>query len=521
MRTVFLCVAAMAMAVPAAAEAATVSVAGGTLTYTGEPGRRTALTVMLVDPAVPTTVRLLRTVSPLFPPENDTDPIAGPGCSPDGGFDPGVAFVCPSVSRATFAAGDGEDAITVTEFAGPVTLSGGAGDDSLSAGPGSATLDGGDGADWLNGGAGHDLLQGAEGDDSLDGGGGSDRLRGGPGFDVGSHHTVVDDAAVAITLDDVADDGEPGERDDFGTDIEDLSVYGSFAGSVFTYPRAVPRITITGSALANTITTDTGADTVTGGAGSDTISTLAGDDTVHARDGYPDRISCGPGTDTVTADALDAFSGCENVQVGAVTSVIEDAPPTIAWSTPAPTKALKANDVTVLEATASDDRGVSAVRFLDDERLVCEDTTAPYTCGYQARDEDVGRNTLTLVAVDGAGQTASAQRAVVVSRFKPVLSLGVDPARDRHGPYRFSARGRVVRPATVHRRAGCSGRVTLTVKDGRRTVATRRLRLSKRCTYGADLRFARAYGALRVSARFGGNAVFLAGGSPTRTIRTG
>jgi Ca2+-binding RTX toxin-like protein len=519
MRAVFLCVAAVALAAPASANAAKLSVAGGTLTYIGDPGLRTAISFELVDPAAPTNVRVVRLSSPFYPPDNDNDPITAAGCSPDATFSPGIAFVCGGVARVVAAAGDGRDAVQVADFPGPISVSGGPGDDSLSGGAGSDALYGDEGADYVTGGAGHDVLHGGSGDDSLDGGSGSDQLRGDAGFDGAVHTTTVDRAKVAITLDGVADDGVTGEQDDFGADIEDIDAYGTFTGPGFDSPRAIPSITVVGTAEANMITTDAGDDALSGGAGNDRLNSREGNDTIDARDGYADRVGCGSGTDTVLADTFDTFSDCENVQVATVPSATEDAPPTIAWTTPAPTKALRANDVNLLEAAASDDRGIAAVRFLDDDRLVCEDTTAPYSCGYQARDEDVGRNTLTLVAVDGAGQTASTQRAVAVSRFTPVLSLGVDPRRDRSGPYRFTARGRLVRPASAN--GACSGTVTVTVRAGKRTVSTRRLRLSKRCTYSVDVRYGRSYGRLRFSARFGGNAVFTPRNSPARAVRTG
>ena len=66
---------------------------------------------------------------------------------------------------------------------------------------------------------------------------------------------------------------------------------------------------------------------------------------------------------------------------------------------------------TVLTADASDDRGISVVQFIDDERIICTDTVAPYTCAHNARGEDVGRNTLAVIATDTARQTASALRA--------------------------------------------------------------------------------------------------------------
>ena len=57
-----------------------------------------------------------------------------------------------------------------------------------------------------------------------------------------------------------------------------------------------------------------GADELRGGAGADLLSGASGNDLVHARDGWPDRIVCGPGRDTVHADRRDATSrDCERV----------------------------------------------------------------------------------------------------------------------------------------------------------------------------------------------------------------
>ena len=119
----------------------------------------------------------------------------------------------------------------------------------------------------------------------------------------------------------------------------------------------------------------------------------------------------------------------------------DDRPPSVAWTAPAAAASLTANGATTLSVNASDDRGVARVQFLDDDRTVCEDTAAPYTCTYQPRGGDVGRNTLIAVAVDGANQTTSVPRPVTVRRFEPrELGIALRPSRDRTAPYSFRAR---------------------------------------------------------------------------------
>ena len=207
-------------------------------------------------------MRVVRLSSPFFPPDNDNDPITAAGCSPDATFNPGIAFVCGGVARVVAATGDGRDAVQVADFTGPISVSGGPGDDSLSGGAGSDTLNGDEGADYLSGGAGHDVLHGGGGDDSLDGGTGSDRLRGDAGLRRRRpHHDRRPRERWRSRSTASPTTASPGEQDDFGADIEDLDVYGTFTGPGFDSPRAIPTITIVGTAEANMITTDAGDDT--------------------------------------------------------------------------------------------------------------------------------------------------------------------------------------------------------------------------------------------------------------------
>ena len=171
-------------------------------------------------------------------------------------------------------------------------------------------------------------------------------------------------------------------------------------------------------------------------------------------------MACGPGTDTLAADTLDVVSdSCENVErIDAAErqrrpgAAPEDAPPTVAFTGTSP-----------IAVTATDDRGVGAVMVLDDDRLVCTDDTAPYTCDHVPGAEDVGRNTLTAIAVDTAQQTASDRRVVTVPKFAPdAVTLRVAKGR---------ARGRVLLPPQVSEALGCAGDVAVAVKQGRTTAS--------------------------------------------------
>ena len=81
---------------------------------------------------------------------------------------------------------------------------------------------------------------------------------------------------------------------------------------------------VLGTGVSNSIATTQGNDTVDGRGGPDFVTTSAGDDTIAARDGSTDRVRCGDGLDSVTADQLDETFDCENVARSQVTPVAAD-----------------------------------------------------------------------------------------------------------------------------------------------------------------------------------------------------
>ena len=161
----------------------------------------------------------------------------------------------------------------------------------------------------------------------------------------------------------------------------------------------------------------------------------------------------------MVADTLDLIGAdCETVNVADAGNALDDRPPTIAWAFPKANARLKADPSNPLTVTAADDRGIAMVRFLDDDEVICEITAPPYTCGYRANTGDVGRNTLSAVAVDTAGQTTTIQRAVTVNRFRPALKITIERG--------FRITGRLESAG-----AGCRG--TVTVRAVRRQAHAR------------------------------------------------
>jgi Ca2+-binding RTX toxin-like protein len=67
-----------------------------------------------------------------------------------------------------------------------------------------------------------------------------------------------------------------------------------------------------------------GNDKLTGATGTDGFAAGAGDDAIVAADGLAEKVDCGDGNDTVTADAQDTLTGCENTTTQNVTAPTEE-----------------------------------------------------------------------------------------------------------------------------------------------------------------------------------------------------
>jgi Ca2+-binding RTX toxin-like protein len=286
-------------------------------------------------------------------------PAGGGGVTGDlgGGDDKIHSYLSDAPARyGRYDLGAGND---FAEGYGSEVVNGGPGNDELSGLDGDDELDGGDGNDKVNGGAGADVLRGGNGDDQLTSDPMENRspdvIDGGPGRDSISDWMRGDPAIeqlVTVTLDGAADDGFPGEGDNV-TNMELVESYGAlrFVGTdgddIASASEVGNRAELTGKGgndqLKGTDDDDaldggSGNDDLTGGYGNDTIvggpgqDKIVGDrdgrcnelhcdlspgsaaDTIDAVDGEADTISCGPGTDTVKADAADVVGAdCETV----------------------------------------------------------------------------------------------------------------------------------------------------------------------------------------------------------------
>ncbi|HET6246946.1 MAG TPA: C2 family cysteine protease [Tepidisphaeraceae bacterium] len=150
-------------------------------------------------------------------------------------------------------------------------------------------------------------LNGGDGNDTLIGGTGADQFNGGAGTDTVDYSART--AGVSVTLDGVANDGQSGEGDNVGADVE-IVIGGSgndyFAANV---NDATPRQYF-GNAGNDTIFGGSGNDTIRGGSGNDFLYGAGGNDVIYTGSGSSFSFG-GDGNDTLYAGTgpVDLYGG--------------------------------------------------------------------------------------------------------------------------------------------------------------------------------------------------------------------
>jgi Ca2+-binding RTX toxin-like protein len=149
-------------------------------------------------------------------------------------------------------------------------------------------------------------------------------VSGGAGSDTADYSARS--AAVRVTLDGVADDGQASDGDNILADVENVSggwgddtLRGSSADNAL--HGGIGNDGLIGSAGNDHLRGSAGNDVLDGEAaaemaGHDYLNAGGGDDKIYARDGYHDHIDCGSGIDMVWADPGDYLRDCapEDIQ---------------------------------------------------------------------------------------------------------------------------------------------------------------------------------------------------------------
>jgi len=243
-----------------------------------------------------------------------------------------------NIEHLYFYAGNGNDTLTLNDFAG--ALFGTGGNDTLTGGAGDDELDGGSGDDVIRGAGGADFLEGSEGNDDIAGGDGndeiidsfglgdndSDTLRGDAGDDRIYSYAGVDFIDGGDGVDHVRIVRATGAAN-YSIDLSGV-VSGANIGDGTTLSN-VESISLSVVGLAGAVTLNGGnfADDMDGGSGNDLANGGGGNDRFDGRDG-DDTLNGGDGNDLMyggaESDTLSGGSGVDSLMGEDGNDVISD-----------------------------------------------------------------------------------------------------------------------------------------------------------------------------------------------------
>jgi Ca2+-binding RTX toxin-like protein len=342
LRLLLPCALVVALALPPAAGASLITYDGHAVVYTAAPREANLVSV--------NTSQYDTSCAPLSAPcltinDGYANTTTSGGCTIVYSGLGSNSVVCPVPAIVRADLGDNDD--SWFDWDGPSVVDAGAGNDNPLIGRG--------GDDVFHGGSGNDVLIGEGGDDTLDGGSGDDDFEGIPGGVETGHDTSGADTMIggggldsvtyetrsedlSLSLDGVANDGAPGERDNIGADVTLVvggngsdTLTGNDARNIFY--GSVGDDLLTGAGGDDTLyggngndrldagpgtdflEGDSGDDTLSGGPdvdqfyGEDPLNHYAGEDRILARDGNQENIHCGTGIDSAQIDRLDNISG--------------------------------------------------------------------------------------------------------------------------------------------------------------------------------------------------------------------
>jgi hypothetical protein len=335
--------------VPAAANAATLQMEGGTLTYRGEGSEGLSLLVSTQQEGD----AIYQSFSDSGADRIDFDH----GVCHNPTYSTSVVLCVQSATRPLHIVGsEARDSISIFDAdsvpAGvPVTVdgqggddklqdaynieagrtfNGGAGNDEIQSYAGDDTIDGGDGDDIVDGGADSDTVRGGAGDDTMWGDHykdpGADVLDGGPGTDTIDEWTSSNTPThpqPTVSLDGAANDGRPGE----GDNVANIEKYTFHINATFTGSDAAETVEI--------LNVDEGRSNLDGAGGNDVLKAYDLNDTVNGGPGDDvvegglgnDSVTGGPGKDMIMGDSSSShcsFLGSCKVPFGNDTIYAQD-----------------------------------------------------------------------------------------------------------------------------------------------------------------------------------------------------
>lgn len=213
---------------------------------------------------------------------------------------------------------------------------------------------------------------------------------------------------------------------------------------------------------------------------------------------------CGQRELSVVATDSTGQTATDSVQVNITDCPVPPVPPTVSLTDP-PSVIPQGGAVVAADLEAPE--GLGTVEFMLGNRVVCTLRAAPYRCFILPSGADVGSQSIRVVVTDTNGQTAEDSAATRVAKFKPPR-LVAKAKRTGGRKLMVRVRGQLKRPARVTAAQACGdSRVTVTAKQGKRSLINRQVKLNPNCGYKTGFRAKIRNKPVRITAKFPGNQV--------------
>lgn len=199
-----------------------------------------------------------------------------------------------------------------------------------------------------------------------------------------------------------------------------------------------------------------------------------------------------------------------------VTVAVVDCPDPPDPPTAAPTIALASPPATIPQsgakvvATVTAEAGIGSVQFFIGDRKACDLSAAPYECQIVPDGSEIGTQSLRAVVTDKENRTAQASASTTVSKFDPA-GLVLKAKRTGSKKAMIKIRGQLRLPERMTAAQGCNAtRVTVTAKQGKKSLLNRPLKLTSSCGYKLGFKAKKTKKnrkqKVRIKVRFPGNA---------------
>jgi hypothetical protein len=244
---------------------------------------------------------------------------------------------------------------------------------------------------------------------------------------------------VTVTLNGLPDDGEDGEDDNVGADVEVI-----LGGTVSD--------TLTGDRNANTLSAGSGEDLVTGNAGPDILDGGDAPDLIWARDGDTDSVDCGGDGDLAIVDRGDTVRGCKWIDQGgkqrltvARSALVRAVRSEFGLRLPVGRRFFKLEDPVKIPIGSTIDAREGEVRVATARNRAGARQEISVSEGVFSLRQDTGRRPVTVLRLTGGsfrscGGSSSRGRGAQERNSKPVRRLRT--RRDKPQPAPTKVRGR-------------------------------------------------------------------------------